>query len=95
MLNFEKATNFNTYGTSGHSSLVSVSLPTRRSWVRVPLPAPNIMTDLADKKCIPLTRGGIPNFDITEIHKYLKMVDGWKVEVDENKFTFLLKEFRF
>ena len=29
------------------------------------------MTDLAEKKCIPC-EGGIPNFDITEIHKYLK-----------------------
>ena len=52
------------------------------------------MTDLADKKCIPC-EGGIPNFDITEIHKYLKMVDGWKVEADENKIYFLLKEFKF
>ena len=69
-------------------------MPTRRSWVRVPLPAPNIMTDLADKKCIPC-EGGIPNFDITEIHKYLKMVDGWKVEADENKIYYLLKEFKF
>ena len=42
------------------------------------------MSDLADKKCIPCD-GGIPGFDITEIHKYLKMVDGWKVEADENK----------
>ena len=53
-----------------------------------------IMTDLAEKKCIPC-KGGIPNFDITEIHKYLKMVDGWKVEADENKIYFLLKEFKF
>ena len=52
------------------------------------------MTDLANKKCIPC-EGGIPNFDITEIHKYLKMVDGWKVESDENKIYFLLKEFEF
>ena len=53
-----------------------------------------IMTDLAEKKCIPC-EGGIPNFDITEIHKYLKMVDGWKVESDENKIYFLIKEFKF
>jgi|TARA_B100000686_G_scaffold178747_1_gene185700 4a-hydroxytetrahydrobiopterin dehydratase len=53
-----------------------------------------IMTDLAEKKCIPC-EGGIPNFDITEIHKYLKMVDGWKVEADESKIYFLLKEFKF
>ena len=52
------------------------------------------MTDLADKKCIPC-EGGIPNFDITEIHKYLKMVDGWNVQADENKIYFLLKEFKF
>ena len=52
------------------------------------------MSDLANKKCIPC-EGGIPNFDITEIHKYLKMVDGWKVEADENKIYFLLKEFKF
>ena len=58
------------------------------------MPAPNIMADLADKKCIPC-KGGIPNFDINEMHKYLKMVDGWKVESDENKIYFLLKEFKF
>ena len=53
-----------------------------------------IMTDLADKKCIPC-EGGIPNFDLTEIHKYLKMVDGWKVESDENKIYYLIKQFNF
>ena len=42
------------------------------------------MSDLLKKKCIPC-EGGIPNFDITEIHKYLKMVDGWEVKADENK----------
>ena len=40
------------------------------------------MTDLADKKCIPC-EGGIPGFHITEIHKYLKMVDGWNVKEDD------------
>ena len=52
------------------------------------------MSNLAGKKCIPC-EGGIPNFDLTEIHKYLKMVDGWKVEADENKIYFLIKEFNF
>ena len=52
------------------------------------------MTDLADKKCIPC-EGGIPNFDITEIHKYLKMVDGWEVKSDKDKIFYLLKEFKF
>ena len=50
--------------------------------------------DLSKKKCIPC-EGGISGFDITEIHKYLKMVDGWKVEADEIKIYFLLKEFKF
>ena len=40
------------------------------------------MTDLADKKCIPC-EGGIPGFDIGEIHKYLKKVDGWEVIEDK------------
>ena len=52
------------------------------------------MTDLADKKCIPC-EGGIPGFDITEIHKYLKMVDGWEVKADENKIYYLIKDFKF
>tara|TARA_Y100000590_G_scaffold134473_1_gene153878 strand:- start:182 stop:526 length:345 start_codon:yes stop_codon:yes gene_type:complete len=52
------------------------------------------MSDLADKKCIPC-QGGIPGFDITEIHKYLKMVDGWQVKSDEEEIYFLIKEFKF
>ena len=58
-------------------------MPTRRSWVQVPLPAPFkvIMSDLAEKKCIPC-EGGIPSFKIDEIHKYLKKVDGWDVKPD-------------
>ena len=52
------------------------------------------MSDLSEKKCIPC-EGGIPAFDISEIHKYLKKVDGWKVESDENKSYFLLKDFKF
>ena len=52
------------------------------------------MTDLADKKCIPC-EGGIPGFDISEIHKYLKMVDGWEVKADESKIYYLIKEFKF
>ncbi len=52
------------------------------------------MTDLADKKCIPC-EGGIPAFDIKEIHKYLKKVDGWDVKEDETKNYYLSKEFKF
>ena len=52
------------------------------------------MNDLANKKCIPC-EGGIPSFDTTEIHKYLKMVDGWKVKNDESNIFYLIKEFKF
>ncbi len=52
------------------------------------------MSDLAKKICIPCD-GKIPGFDITEIHKYLKMVDGWKVECDDSKIYYLIKEFKF
>ncbi len=52
------------------------------------------MTDLADKKCIPC-EGGIPSFDISEIHKYLKKVDGWDVKSDEDKSYYLEKNFKF
>jgi 4a-hydroxytetrahydrobiopterin dehydratase len=53
-----------------------------------------IMSDLSKKKCIPC-EGGIPSFDITEIHKYLKKVDGWDVKEDDSKNFYLIKEFKF
>ena len=52
------------------------------------------MNDLANKKCVPC-EGNIPPFDKSEIHKYLKKVDGWDVKSDENKSFFLFKEFKF
>ena len=60
-----------------------------------PLPTPNIyMSDLADKKCIPC-KGGIPPFNMSEIHKYLKKVDGWDVKENQSKSFYLIKEFKF
>ena len=52
------------------------------------------MTELFNKKCIPC-EGGIPGFDITEIHKHLKMVDGWEVKPDESEIYYLIKDFKF
>ena len=52
------------------------------------------MTDLYKKNCVPC-RGEIPPFDISEIHKYLKKVDGWDVKQNENKFYFLERSFKF
>ena len=50
------------------------------------------MSDLHTKKCIPCD-GGIPGFDLTEIHKYLKMVDGWEVKKNEEKVYLPYQEF--
>ena len=52
------------------------------------------MSDLDQKNCIPC-RGRIPSFDISEIHKYLKQVDGWNVKQNEDKNYFLEKDFKF
>ena len=52
------------------------------------------MDDLHEKNCIPC-RGGIPPFDISEIHKYLKKVDGWNVKKKENEIYFLERNFTF
>ena len=42
------------------------------------------MEDLANKKCVPC-EGGIPAFDIKEVHKYIKKIDGWDVLEDKEK----------
>ena len=52
------------------------------------------MSDLFDKKCKPC-EGGVLPFDITEIHKYQKKVDGWDILKDEKKIFFLEKKFNF
>ena len=52
------------------------------------------MDDLHKKNCIPC-RGGIPPFDISEIHKFLKKVDGWDVKQKDNEIYFLEKNFTF
>ena len=52
------------------------------------------MSDLADKKCIPC-EGGVSPFDINEMHKYLKKVDGWDVKSYDKKSYYLTKEFKF
>ena len=52
------------------------------------------MSDLTKKKCVPCEGGVIP-FDISEIHKYQKKVDGWDVKANEKKIYFLEKKFIF
>jgi 4a-hydroxytetrahydrobiopterin dehydratase len=52
------------------------------------------MSDLADKKC-EACDGDIPPFDKSEIHKYLKKVDGWDVKKEDDENYYLKKEFKF
>ena len=52
------------------------------------------MNELLNKKCVPC-EGGVLPFDISEIHKYQKKVDGWDVVSDEKKIFFLKKKFVF
>ena len=50
--------------------------------------------DLINKKCVPCEGGVIP-FDISEIHKYQKKVDGWDISEGDEKIFFLCKKFKF
>ena len=52
------------------------------------------MSNLLNKKCVPC-EGGVLPFDISEIHKYQKKVDGWDVKKNEKKNFFLEKNFKF
>ena len=52
------------------------------------------MTDLLNKKCVPCEGGAIP-FDISEIHKYQKKVDGWNIIKNEKNIFFLEKKYTF
>ncbi|MDC0472782.1 4a-hydroxytetrahydrobiopterin dehydratase [Pelagibacteraceae bacterium] len=52
------------------------------------------MDELYNKKCIACD-GSIAAFDTSEIHKYLKKVDGWDVKSSEDKNFYLIKEFKF
>ena len=52
------------------------------------------MSDLVNKKCAPC-EGGILPFNISEIHKYQKKVDGWDILKDKKEIFFLTKKFNF
>ena len=52
------------------------------------------MSDLLNKKCVPC-EGGISPFNISEIHKYQKKVDGWDVLKDKKEIFYLIKKFKF
>jgi 4a-hydroxytetrahydrobiopterin dehydratase len=52
------------------------------------------VSKLSKKKCIPC-EGGVVPFDISEIHKYQKKVDGWKIAKNDKEIYFLEKNFNF
>tara|TARA_B110001452_G_scaffold190698_1_gene160887 strand:- start:1234 stop:1578 length:345 start_codon:yes stop_codon:yes gene_type:complete len=52
------------------------------------------MSELRNKKCKPCEGGTIP-FDISEIHKYQKKVDGWDITKNDKNIFFLEKNFKF
>ena len=52
------------------------------------------MEDLSKKKCIACD-GDIPPFNLNDIHKYLKKVDGWNVKSDNENSYYLIKNFKF
>ena len=52
------------------------------------------MSELYEKKC-KACEGGVSPFDISEIHKYQKKVDGWDVVKNKENIYFLEKKFDF
>lgn len=52
------------------------------------------MNELIKKKCVPC-EGNIIPFNVSEIHKYLKKVDGWNVLKNKEKIFYLIKKFTF
>ena len=59
-----------------------------------PFARSKFMSDLSKKKCVPC-EGNIPAFNLNEIHKYLKKVDGWNVENNQEQNFYLTKNFTF
>ena len=59
-----------------------------------PFARSNFMSDLLNKKCLPC-EGSIKAFDISEIHKYQKKVDGWNIVKNDSKVYLLEKKFIF
>ena len=97
LLELKKSSIYNNFLISGHSSVVERLVANEKVVGSSPIARSKkeiFMTDLADKKCIPC-EGGIPGFDISEIHKYLKKVDGWEVLEDKIDGFHLIKNFKF
>ena len=59
-----------------------------------PFARSKFMSDLLNKKCVPCEGGATP-FDISEIHKYQKKVDGWEIVKNDENIYYLEKKFTF
>ena len=78
---------------SGRSSVVERLVTLRGRSSSIPFARSNTdtyMTDLSNKKCVPCEGGVIP-FDISEIRKYQKKVDGWNINENKEKIFFRKK----
>ena len=79
----------------GHSSVVERLVANEKVEGSTPFARSKCyMSDLLDKKCVPC-EGGVLPFDISEIHKYQKKVDGWDVVKGKKNIYFLEKKFTF
>ncbi len=79
---------------SGHSSVVERLVANEKVEGSTPFARSKFMEDLLKKKCVPC-EGGAVAFDISEIHKYQKKVDGWDIIKNDENIYFLKKEFIF
>ena len=100
LINLQKATIFNINLIGGHSSVVERLVANEKVEGSTPFARSNyggfffLMTDLTEKKCMPC-EGGVLPFDISEIHKYQKKVDGWDILKGDEEIFFLFKKFKF
>ena len=83
------------YLCCGHSSVVERLVANEKVEGSTPFArSKKHMTDLLNKKCAPC-EGGIIPFDISEIHKFQKKVDGWDIIKNNKDIYFLEKNFKF
>tara|TARA_B100001093_G_scaffold436346_1_gene434713 strand:+ start:2702 stop:3172 length:471 start_codon:yes stop_codon:yes gene_type:complete len=94
LLELKKTTIYTTF-ISGHSSVVERLVANEKVEGSTPFARSiKFMSDLTEKKCVPC-EGGVSAFDISEIQKYQKKVDGWDIIKNEKNIYFLEKKFSF
>ena len=89
MLELKKLANYSVF-KCGHSSVVERLVANEKVEGSTPFARSKNIMNLLKKKCAPCEGGVIP-FDISEIHKYQKKVDGWDI-IKNNKNIYLYYE---